>query len=88
MNKEVYDCPLWQIKLDTEPFSSDLVSKVKNTLEVKGNDDPETAHYLEDELYKKFIVTVANQTLSNEQLVGIAKELVKFDDIRFSRWYA
>jgi len=88
MSQEHFICKLYEINLSTKTLSLDLIKKVINTLQLRGKEDPEAAHCLEDDLYKKFITAVANETVPKDQIVELAKELDKLSDIKFSRWYA
>lgn len=51
----------------------------------KATRDPETAHQLEDSLYKGVLTMIAMGTQNPSQL---AKEALKAKDIEFHRWYA
>ena len=48
--------------------------------------DDENAHFLEDYLKNKFIIFVANS--NNTELSNLAKEVLKVNDIEFSRWFS
>lgn len=62
----------------------DAVRKINKIENVSA--DAELAHSLEDGLYLEFIVQVAQQ--GDDNLKAIAKEILKSQDIHFSRWRA
>ena len=63
----------------------DEIKKLVFEIENKKWDD-ENAHCLEDYLKNKFIIFDANS--NNTELSNLAKEVLKVNDIEFSRWFA
>jgi hypothetical protein len=83
-----YRCELYDVSLDTIPFTEESITKFINTLILRGNEDPEVAHRLEDKLYKQFIRLIAMDKLSKEETLSMAKKLTELANASSVRWYA
>ena len=59
---------------------------IQKTLFEIAQEDPETAHILEDDLYKEFIEYVANGGTDN--LVEKAKLILVSQELLTTRWYS
>ncbi|ARF11881.1 hypothetical protein Klosneuvirus_3_16 [Klosneuvirus KNV1] len=88
MDKDIYTCELYDISLDTIPFTEESITKLTNTLRLRGSEDPEVAHSLEKESYKHFISLIATDKLSKDEANLIAKKLMELSNTPFTRWYA
>jgi len=88
MDTDIYTCELYDLSLDAIPFTEESITKLINTIRLRGNEDPEVAHNLEDELYKHFISLIAMDRLSKEKTISMAKKLTELGNARFKRWYA
>lgn len=51
-------------------------------------DDFEEAHCHEDFLYRSFVEFISEGNFDKEELIEMAKELLKSKDIDFARWCA
>lgn len=63
----------------------DEIKKRINEIRERSGDD-ESAHGLEDKLYYDILVSIADGSTDDAQ--GIAREAIKTQAIRFSRWCA
>ena len=88
MAQEIFTCQLYEIKVATIPLTEESVTKIINTLSLRGNKDPEVAHSIEDKLYIKFIDAVADDLLSKDEAIAIAKKLKELRNCNYPRWYA
>ena len=69
-----------------EEMSLEYIQKTLFEIAQEDSSDPETAHILEDDLYKEFIEYVANGGTDN--LVEKAKLILVSQELLTTRWYA
>lgn len=71
--------------LPSLPMSVEGIAARVSAIELL-RDDPETAHYEEDEAYKAVLRAIADGSASNP--AELAREVLRIDELPHSRWYA
>lgn len=63
-----------------------IKQSLKDLEEIRGDD--EIAHSVEDSMYQDFVEFISKGDFDKSELIEMAKELLKSQDINFSRWCA